>query len=149
MTRRDLFTVALFKMASGGPIDIQQLRLVSLTGVYVKPKEPLSRASKVTRSVSGYRTTNNNIAAIDFGTTSVTLSYTTLRDKEVSSLTLDEANKDTRVPNSILLHKNDKIFSIASFGNNAREMYTRMRATDKEKYVYFERIKMLMKKEQV
>ena len=136
-------------MASGGFIDVEQLRVVNLEGVCVKPKEPLSRANKVTRSVSGYRTTNNNIAAIDFGTISVTLSYTTLGDKEISTLTLDEANKDTRVPNSILLRKNNKIFSIASFGNNARDIYTKMRTTDKEKHVYFERIKMLMKKEQV
>ena len=132
-----------------GLITVKQVRVVSVMGIRATPKQPLLRADKITRSISGYRTTNNNIAAIDFGTTAVSLAFTTNGDKIVNTLQLDTANKHTRVPNAILLQKRGKEFSMTSFGNHARESYTRMRSADRDKYVYFERIKMLMKREQV
>ena len=132
-----------------GLITVKQVRVVSVMGIRATPKQPLSRADKVTRSISGYRTTNNNIAAIDFGTTAVSLAFTTNGDKDINTLQLDTSSKDTRVPNAILLQKKEEGFSMTSFGNHARESYTRMRAASRDKFVYFERIKMLMKREQV
>ena len=132
-----------------GLITVKQVRVVSVLGIRATPKQPLSRANKITRSISGYRTTNNNIAAIDFGTTAVSLAFTTNGDKTINTLLLDTEKLDTRVPNAILLQRRGKGFFMASFGNQARESYTRMRSADREKYVYFERIKMLMKREQV
>ena len=114
------------------------------------PKEPLSRANKMKRFVTGYRTTNDNIAAIDFGTTSVTLAYTTRGDKEINTLVLNNENQDTRVPNAILLRKEGGVsLQMLSFGQEARTNYTRMRPNDRKNHVYFERIKMLMKREEV
>ena len=135
-------------MATGFIAVRQQVRIISV-GVWAAPKEPLSRANKVKRLASGYRTTNNNIAAIDFGTTSVSLAYTTRGDKEVNTLVLNSENQDTRVPNAILLRKEGASLKMLSFGQEARTNYTRMRPNDRNNHVYFERIKMLMKREEV
>ena len=134
-----------------GFIAVGQVKIVSEMGLSAPPppKEPLSRAKKIKRLVSGYRTTNNNIAAIDFGTTSVTLAYTTRGDKEVNTLVLNSENQDTRVPNAILLRKEGASLKLSSFGQEARTNYTRMRPNDRKNHVYFERIKMLMKREEV
>ena len=136
-------------MATGFIAVRQQVRVISVMGIRAVPKEPLVRANKITRLDSGYRTTNNNIAAIDFGTTSVTLAYTTRGDKEVSTLVLNNENIDTRVPNAILLRKDGASLTMSSFGQEARTNYTRMRPNDRKNHVYFERIKMLMKREEV
>ena len=97
----------------------------------------------------GYEMTTYNIAAIDFGTTSVALAYTTTGDKEVSTLVLNNDNKNTRVPNTILLRKESISLKMLSLGQEARTNYTRMRPNDRKNHVYFERIKMLMKREEV
>ena len=136
-------------MATGFIAVRQQVRIISVVGISAPPKEPLSRANKIKRLTSGYRTTNNNIAAIDFGTTSVSLAYTTRGDKEVNTLVLNNENKDTRVPNAILLRKEGASLKMLSFGQEARTNYTKMRPNDRKNHVYFERIKMLMKSEEV
>ena len=53
----------------------------------------------------GHGMTNGNIAAIEFGTTSVALAYISRGDKEVSMLMLYKKNWGIRVPNTILLRK--------------------------------------------
>ena len=136
-------------MATGFIAVRQQIRVISVIGIRAAPKEPLTRANKIKRSISGYRTSDGNIAAIDFGTTSVTLAYTTRGDKEVNTLVLNNENFDTRVPNAILLRKDGASFTMSSFGQEARTNYTRMRSNDRKNHVYFERIKMLMKREEV
>ena len=136
-------------MATGFIAVRQQVQVISMVGIRAAPKEPLSRANKIKRLVSGYRTTNNNIAAIDFGTTSVSLAYTTRGDKEVNTLVLNSENKDTRVPNAILLRKEGGYLKMLSFGQEARTNYTKMQTNDRKSHVYFERIKILMKREKV
>ena len=105
----------------------------------------------------GHQTTSSNIAAVDFGTTYVTLAYSTRGDDEVNTLVLTKVNMfvlykvnmDTRVPNAILLRKDGTSLEVSSFGQEARTNYARMRPNDRKNHVYFERIKMLMKREEV
>ena len=114
-------------------------------------KPPLARANKVPCSTANYRVTEGNIAAIDFGTTSVSLAYTTKGDKEVNTLILDPQEKATRDTNAVLFKREGKSISVTAFGNAARSRFTTMRKAgnyDKAN-IYFERIKMLLKREQV
>ncbi|XP_011407516.1 PREDICTED: heat shock 70 kDa protein 12A-like [Amphimedon queenslandica] len=125
-------------------IEIVQVRLR-------KPnyKPPLSRANKIPREDAGYGITDGNIAAIDFGTTSVSLAYTTKGDDQVSTFILDPEDKSTRVPNAVLLKKEGGKIIVEAFGSIARSQFTVMRKKDHSscQYIYFERIKMLMKRE--
>ncbi|XP_011406944.1 PREDICTED: heat shock 70 kDa protein 12A-like [Amphimedon queenslandica] len=109
-------------------------------------KPPLSRAKKIPRTDTGYRVTDGNIAAIDFGTTSVSLAYTTKGDDEITNLRLDEEDQAYRVPNAVLLKKEGRTITVQAFGNDARTQFTQMRKSGE--YIYFERIKMLMKREE-
>ena len=112
-------------------------------------KSPLLRADKIPRTEAGYRVTDGNIAAIDFGTTSVSLAYTTKGDDKVNTLVLDTETQSTRIPNAILLKKDGKNMTVEDFGNIARTKFGSLRPSEYSKYVYFERIKMLLKREQV
>ena len=112
-------------------------------------KCPLSRADKVPRTAAGYRVTGGNIAAIDFGTTSVSLAYTTKGDERVSTLILDSEERSTRVPNAVLLKKGQGEVTVEAFGNIAKNKFASLRSSDHEEHVYFERIKMLMKRDKV
>ena len=113
-------------------------------------KPPLSRADTVTRTEAGYRVTDGNIAAIDFGTTSVSLAYTTKGDKEISTLTLDTKAKALRILNVILIKKEEGgEVNVIAFGGDARKRFTQLRTSEYKNYIYFERIKMLMKREEV
>lgn len=133
-----------------GFVAVRQVRMIGIISVRATPKEPLARATKVTRSISGYRTTNGNIAAIDFGTTSVSVAFTTGGDKDVNTLVLDQSNLDTRIPNTLLLKRTENgSTSIISVGNDATTVYSKLRASDRCNYIYFERIKMLMKRDKV
>lgn len=111
-------------------------------------KKPLLSAEVVKRTQESYSPTNGNIAAIDFGTTSITLAYTTSGDEEINTLALNETNYDARITNAILLSKSpDGTLSVSAFGQDARTNYSKARNQDD--YVYFERIKMLMKRDKV
>ena len=133
-----------------GFVAVRQVRMIGIISVKATPKEPLARATKVNRSISGYRTTNGNIAAIDFGTTSVSVAFTTDGDKDVNTLVLDESSLDTRIPNTLLLKRSENgTISIISLGNDATTVYSKLRASDRCNYIYFERIKMLMKRDKV
>ena len=116
-------------------------------------KPPLCRATKIPRTDAGYGVTDGNIAAIDFGTTSVSLAYTTKGDKKIRTLPLDTEAKFPRVLNVILLKKDEnemeETMTVVAFGGDARKRFTQLRAADYKNYVYFERIKMLMKREEV
>ena len=121
------------------------------TDLYVvrQAPEPLSRATKIPRAYTDDSPTKGNIAAIDFGTTYVSLAYTTLHYKDVNTLPL-EKGVDRRVSNSILLFKEKPdTLRVCSIGSNAQISYFRLRNKDKLNYIYFERIKMLLKKEKV
>ena len=110
----------------------------------------LSKAVKKPRTDAGYRVTDGNIAAIDFGTTSVSLAYTTKGDDKVSTLPMDTgAFKLTRVPNVVLLKKDGYKITVEAFGANAKRRFGLLKSGDYAKYIYFERIKMLMRREKV
>ena len=115
----------------------------------VTEAEILDHVKNYEHQMLGYRTTDGNIAAIGFGTTSVTLAYKRTWDEEISILVPDTNNIDTKVPNAILLRKHGASLTIFSFGHVARNLYTIMRPNDRKNHVYFERIKMLMKREEV
>ena len=95
----------------------------------------------------GHVMTSSNIAAIEFGTTSVALAYTTVGDQGIFKL--NNVARGTRISNTILLHKDGASLTMSSFGQEARTKYTRMLPNDKKNYVYFESIKILMKREEV
>ena len=112
-------------------------------------KLPLSKAIKIPRTEAGYRVTDGNIAAIDFGTTSVSLAYTTKGYEDVNSFVLDPGNQSTRVLSVILLKKEEAKLKIVAFGRDARRKFSQLRSGDYPNYLYFERIKMLLKRGQV
>ena len=135
-------------MATPRKINLRTAREVQLKVVQPEPvKTPLIRAEKVSRFGSGFRETNGNVAAIDFGTTSVSLAYATVGDKTVVTLKLDDVKQLHRVPNAILIEKQS--CEVVAIGHQAQEEYLDMKAKNKMEYIYFERIKMLMKREEV
>ena len=114
-------------------------------------KPPLSRADKVPRTATNYRVTEGNIAAIDFGTTSVSLAYTTKGYDNVNTLILDAQEKAARDTNAVLFKRKGKAISVTAFGNTARSKFTSMKKADNydQENIYFERIKMILKREKV
>ena len=114
-------------------------------------KPPLYRAGKVPRTAANYRVTGGNIAAIDFGTTSVSLAYTTKGYDNVNTLILDPQERAARDTNAVLFKREGKAISVAAFGNSARSRFTSMRKAENydQENIYFERIKMLLKREKV
>ena len=138
----------LTDIASFGPKTIQMVQTKLRKSDY---KQPLCRARKIRRTDAGYRVTDGNIAAIDFGTTSVSLAYTTKGDDAdlVNTLVLNTENYSKRVPNAMLLKKEGRKMTVAAFGNVARKRFTTMRPSQYKEHIYFERIKMLMRRENV
>ena len=117
-----------------------------------KSKEPFTRATKIARTDSGFPVSEGNIAAIDFGTTAVSLAYITRGDKlehGANTLKLDPDTKSARVANAILLRDNGQSLEVVAIGGTAQTSYMRMRQENYSKHIYFERIKMLMKRDQV
>ncbi len=101
---------------------------------------------------------NSNIAAIDFGTTHCSLAYTTENSDLIVSLKLNEIWP--RVPTAILLYKQEEEISVSrgplgircrvhAFGKDAQTQYQRIRAADRSKYIYFERMKMRLQHDKV
>ena len=91
-----------------------------------------------------------NIAAIDFGT-SVSLAYTMKGDEQINVLVLNIRDMTKRNLNAVLLKREGKKITAVAFGNEARERFTGMRkgANYDSEYIYFERIKMLLRIEKV
>ena len=111
--------------------------------------KPLSKADKIPCTEVGYRVTDGNIAAIDFGTSSVSLAYTTKGDDKVNTISLDTNQSKRIILNTILLNKEEEITRIETFGENARQSFAKQKTDDDKNYVYFERIRMSLKGEQV
>ncbi|XP_019850144.1 PREDICTED: heat shock 70 kDa protein 12A-like [Amphimedon queenslandica] len=108
----------------------------------------LSRAVKNPRTDAGYCITGGNIAVIDFGTASVSLAFTTKGDQLVNILPLDTQTRSIRVPNIVLLKKEGCKIRVGAFGADAKKRFVSLRSSDCVNYIYFERIKMLMRREQ-
>ena len=112
--------------------------------------EPLSRARKVLRTISGFRSrvTKGNIAAIDFGTTFSTVAYTTSGTDLTNILKIDGINE--RVPTAILLQRlTNGEYKVAEFGYHAQSAYSKMRPSDRPNYIYFEQMKMILERDDV
>ena len=114
-------------------------------------KQPLSRAKKTTREGTGFRVAGGNIAAIDFGTTFVSVAYCTEGNDSILTIKLDDTKQLDRVPNAILLCREFEgtQHEVHSIGYRAQDAYPRLRPQDKMNYVYIERIKMLMRRDEV
>ena len=110
--------------------------------------EPLHRAEKHKRSEDQNLLPKQNIAAVDFGTTCVSLAYTSRGYDKVNIFKFD--SKFQRVPNAILLKKVDgNKCVVEDFGYKAQETYCKVRASQYLNYIYFERIKMLLERDEV
>ena len=101
-------------------------------------------ASNVQRAV--HLPPEDNIAALDFGTTYCSLAMISGKDK-ASCLKLD--NYRPRVPNAILLRKLNSSSAtdhvpceIRAFGKNAQETHTKLKPNEVSQHLFFERIKM-------
>ena len=111
-------------------------------------RDPLHRAEKVKRDdESGFLKTGGNIAAIDFGTTFCTLAFTTRGDTEVNTIKLGGVHQ--RVPNAILLRKGADKCRVVDFGYRAQDAYAKMRPSDRVNHIYFERMKMILERDEV
>ena len=110
--------------------------------------EPLDRAIKQKRSEDQNLLPTQNIAAIDFGTSCVSLAYTSHGYDEVNMFKFD--SKFQRVPNAILLKKVDgNKCVVEDFGFKAQDTYCKVRPSQLPNYIYFERIKMLLERDEV
>ena len=131
-------------------INLSELLLLGALLHNIGSSRPLARAKKIESLSEHFRRGDGNIAAIDFGTTSVSLAFTTQGDTKVNTLLLDKVKVDTRIPNSILLRRKvNNSYEVASFGRDACETYMKMRSNEKKECLYFERIKLLLKRDQV
>ena len=112
-------------------------------------KPPLNRAVKIHRTEADCCVFDGNIAAIDFGTTSVSLAYTTKGDDRVNTFKFETEDHSTRIPNAILLKKSGRDVTVIALGSSARKKFASLRPNEFSEHVYFERIKMLMKRDEV
>ena len=119
-----------------------------LLEVDIDNMEPLFRARKEKRSDDQNLLPRQNIAAIDFGTTFVSLAYATRGDDKVNTFKLNSTFE--RVPNAILLKKVDgNKCVVEDFGFKAQDTYCKVRPRELPNYIYFERIKMLLERDEV
>ncbi|XP_011410276.1 PREDICTED: heat shock 70 kDa protein 12A-like [Amphimedon queenslandica] len=108
------------------------------------------RLEKIPRTEAAYRVTNGNIAAIDFGTSSISLAYTTKGDANVSMISFESSKKQERSLNIILCKKvaSENKIRVEALGDKAATLYQKLRKEEYSEYIYFERIKMLMRRDQ-
>ncbi|XP_019859931.1 PREDICTED: heat shock 70 kDa protein 12B-like [Amphimedon queenslandica] len=109
-------------------------------------KGPLSRAEKIPRAPPVLQD-SSCIAAIDFGTSSLSVAYTTpTTGGDVKVLALHSTLE--RIPNAILILKGlvGQQHTTIGIGNQAQSLYSSMRK-DAKKFIYFERIKKLLEKD--
>ena len=88
------------------------------------------------------------IAVIDFGTTFVCLAYTLSGDDIVNTLKLHSTCE--KVLNAILLRKvpGNKCV-VEDFGSKAQASYCKIRPSEQQNYIYFEKIKMFLERDEV
>lgn len=121
---------------------------------------PLSRADKIVNADHDivhasrrYRPRGDCIAAIDFGTSCLSLAYTTPFYKgETKVLKLYRTYE--RVPNTILMQQTEGEDGqprciVKAIGYEAQEGYSRLGKRKLHEYIYFERIKSLLEREKV
>ena len=104
-------------------------------------KGPLVRAEKIQRSKC--------TAAIDFGTSSLSVAYTTpVTREDIKVLHLYKSCE--RVPNAILIEvdRANNQYTTTAIGHRAQSQYSDLKENAKN-FIYFERIKNLLERDKV
>ena len=109
-------------------------------------KGPLSRAEKIERA-SHVLQRSKCIAAIDFGTSSLSVAYTTPVTEGDNIKVLHLYKSCERVPNAILItvDRAKNQYTTTAIGHTAQSLYSK----NAENYLYFERIKNLLERDKV
>ena len=111
-------------------------------------KGPLSRAEKLEQA-SHVLQRSDCIAAIDFGTSSLSLAYTTpVTGGDIKVLHL--YSRYERVPNAILItvDRASNQYTTIEVGHRAQNIYSSLKE-NAENFIYFERIKNLLERDKV
>ena len=111
------------------------------------PLAPLSRAEKIPKPTPVLQD-SSCIAAIDFGTSSLSVAYTApTTGGYVRVVPLHKTYE--RVPNAILILKEQEgqRYKVIGIGHEAQSIYSDNK--DGQKFIYFERIKKLLKRDEV
>ena len=110
-------------------------------------KGPLRRAEK-TEQASHVLQRSKCIAAIDFGTSSLSVAYTTPVTGDVKVVHLYKSCE--RVPNAILItvDRANNQYTTMEVGHRAQNIYSDLRENAKN-FIYFERIKNLLERDKV
>lgn len=108
-----------------------------------------TRAKCIPRKTSRLKKRSNNIVAIDFGTKNCSLAFITENDKleitrGIPKLPLNGTY--LRVPTVVMFNPNGQV---ESFGHDARTLYANLEDQEREKYAYFEEIKMNLHHDEV
>ena len=112
------------------------------------PLPPLRRAEKIARSTPVLQG-SSCIAAIDFGTSSLSVAYTTPTDGQVKLVPLHQHSTYERVPNAILILKDqeNQQCKVIGVGYKAQSIYSTKKET--QNVIYFERIKTILERDTV
>ena len=113
------------------------------------------KSEQDTSSAQTNAPTPSNIAAIDFGTTYSSIVYKTEGYETINYLKLNTIYE--RVPTAILLQVVDRPQDpqspvkviVKEYGMRALTEYSRLREKDRKQYIYFERIKMTLQRDEV
>ena len=108
-------------------------------------KGPLLRAEKIQKPAPLLQG-SNCVAAIDFGTSSLSVAYTTPHNREIKLVPLHSTYE--RVPNAILLVIKEEENKVIGIGHEAQSMYSDIKK-DAKNFIYFERIKKLLERDKV
>ena len=162
-------SLPLLLALSGSPRGLGLLPLLAASGAPsgIQKADRIKKDSllqKYGQQVGRFRQTTGNVAAIDFGTTFCSVAYTTsIAKDEIVTLKLNQYH--SRVPTAILLKQNgtnsiqnfnaddpvirSPVYEVESFGYEAQEQHAKLRASERSKYLYFERFKMSLQQDEV
>ena len=163
-------SLPLLLALSGSPLGLGAL-IPLLEPPGIRKAERVKRSAlkeKYGPEVGRFRETTGNVAAIDFGTTFCSLAYTTgaragTVEPEINTLKLNEYY--LRVPTAILLKQTEDncnlqnieedpvvrtpVYKVNSFGYHAQDQHRKLRSSDRQKCLYFERFKMDLQQDEV
>lgn len=110
---------------------------------------PLARAKKIIQLDGKLPKTNGNIAAIDFGTSQMSVAYTLMGESVIHNLKFG-VDVNLRIPSVILLRKRaDGIIEVEAIGTDAQTRFIAMKSKQHSNYIYFDKVKIQMKREKV
>ena len=112
-------------------------------------KGPLKRAKKIEQA-SHVLQRSKCVAAIDFGTSSLSVAYTTSVTSGDNIKVLHLYKSCERVPNAILItvDRASNQYTTLEVGHRAQNIYSDLRENAKN-FIYFERIKNLLERDKV